>query len=315
MKHHKHLIIQTLVALVIIKSIVAAQYCCPAFYQINRENICQSVEDVSRKENIPEDLYRSCKGRLIQISSSLVDYNHNYDLIYNRSYLIPNGEYCYGTATGTNDDIHLICDVCTHGDCVQTCCPPGQIYADDPSWKAPRCSDGSASSPQKACVDAGYNFFHKNFYHSGKTFNLTGNTGYYEHFSCPESEDEGVIYSLVGALLYYQKYFLNMDGDLVASHPDGMGGDVVHKFDKSQFCLIYNQVNTSGVAEADLDVTFRFCHKEKKAERRRAIHIYILPRGLIGLCSVSLPNFNCLHCGPRSSQAPLWKNNSWFRLQ
>lgn len=83
MKHHKHLIIQTLVALVIIKSIVAAQYCCPAFYQINRENICQSVEDVSRKENIPEDLYRSCKGRLIQISSSLVDYNHNYgrDLI------------------------------------------------------------------------------------------------------------------------------------------------------------------------------------------------------------------------------------------
>ena len=28
----------------------------------------------------------------------------------------------------------------------------------------------------------------------------------------------------------------------MASHPDGMGGDVVHKFDKSQFCLIYNQV-------------------------------------------------------------------------
>ena len=74
-----------------------------------------------------------------------------------------------------------------------------------------------------------------------QTFPLTDNTGYNGHFTCPDTEPKYES-SLMSTDNYYQKHFLSPDGHLVASYPDMEGGEVVHEFDKNQFCLAYLQV-------------------------------------------------------------------------
>ena len=57
-------------------------------------------------------------------------------LLFNKSIVIPAGHFC------TAEEQVVVCDTCLHGDCVQTCCPPGQVYAEDILWEPERCADG-----------------------------------------------------------------------------------------------------------------------------------------------------------------------------
>ena len=71
------------------------------------------------------------------------------DLVINGSLVVPSGQFCQGQLNDSQDleDIYLVCDTCLSGGCIQTCCPPGQVYAEDQSWKAPRCaSEDDATS-------------------------------------------------------------------------------------------------------------------------------------------------------------------------
>ena len=84
----------------------------------------------------------------------------NSDLIYNQTYVIPHGQFCYGISLETDQNIVLACDICLTGQCIQvwckietkvflvlfqTCCPPGHVYAQDESWEPPRCSSEGAA--------------------------------------------------------------------------------------------------------------------------------------------------------------------------
>ena len=76
MKRHKSSILHIIGLFGLIRA-SSATYCCPPFYHITRDNVCQSVEDSTLTENIQEDLMNQCESRLEQVSSSLVTFANN----------------------------------------------------------------------------------------------------------------------------------------------------------------------------------------------------------------------------------------------
>ena len=76
MKHCKSAILHIFGLLGLIRASFAT-YCCPPFYHLTKDNVCQSVEDPALTENIQEDLKNQCESRLVQISSSLVSFTNN----------------------------------------------------------------------------------------------------------------------------------------------------------------------------------------------------------------------------------------------
>ena len=145
---------------------------------------------------------------------------------------------------------------------------------------------------------------------------------------------------------FYETYFINKEGHLVASFPEE-GGRVEQTFDKKMFCLVYSQVscwyylhfeihmfktNETEIYDEDIEVTFRFCYKENRhidgevlfymmQEKFISIiillevYLHILPYCHPYIFPFSLHDTYCVSCWSWPAPPSFWKDNYWFCLQ